>query len=178
MQAQFLERSARALFAGGVLALLASAPCAAADGAAAGAPSIAVRIDGGKPVAFDAAALAALPQHEVSAKAHGKTVACSGPNLFELAAKVGAPGGETLRGKSLDYAVRVGAADGYHVVFALAELDPAMRDAVPIVTARCNGAALDEKDGPFRVVVPGDKRPARWIRQVQGVEIFKVSAPP
>lgn len=181
MRAARSARGAAAPFVTLAMLFGASAPGAAADTAAAAAstaPVIAVRIDGEKPVPFDAAALAALPQHDVAAQAHGKTFACSGPDLFELAAKVGAPGGEALRGQRLEYVVRVGAADGYHVEFALAELDPAMREAVPIVTARCNGAALDAKDAPFRVIVPGDKRPARWIRQVQSVEIFKASAPP
>jgi len=146
----------------GLLALVLSLQVAVV---AAAEPSIAVRKDDGAPQTFDAPALAALPQHTLRAEAHGKTVECSGPYLIDVLDKVGAPHGEALRGKQLDYVARVRAADDYRVVFSLAELDPAMHDAVPIVTASCNGAPLDAKDGPFRVIVPGEKRPARWIRQ-------------
>ena len=37
-----------------------------------------------------------------------------------------------------------------------------------------DGKALDARGGPFRVVVPGDKRPARWIRQVTTLKIVPV----
>jgi len=124
---------------------------------------------------FNSAALAKLPQQTVHAEAHGNAVTCSGPNLIEVVAAAGAPSGEKLRGRNLALYVRVSAADGYRAVFALAELDPGMRDAVPIVTDRCEGAALDAKDGPFRIVVPGEKRPARWARQVTSIDVL--SAP-
>jgi len=139
------------------------------------AATLAVHGEDGRAQQFDNAALAKLPQQTVHAEAHGKAVTCSGPNLINLVAAVGAPSGEKLRGKNLALYVRVSAADGYRAVFALAELDPGMRDAVPIVTDRCDGAALDAKDGPFRIVVPGEKRPARWVRQVTAIDVL--SAP-
>ena len=97
----------------------------------------------------------------------------AGPYLIDLLGAVGAPAGEALRGKNLALYVRVSAADGYRAVFALAELDPDLRSDVPIVTASCNGNALDAKDGPFRLVVPGEKRPARWVRQVTAVDLLR-----
>jgi hypothetical protein len=122
---------------------------------------------------FDTAALAKLPQREVRAEAHGKSVTCDGPALSDVVASVGAPQGEALRGKDLSLYVKVSARDGYRVVYSLAELDPAMRADVPILTAHCNGAKLDDEEGPFRVVYPGEKRPARWIRQVISIEVFR-----
>ena len=65
------------------------------------------------------------------------------------------------------------AADGYRAVFALAELDPGFRGDVPIITASCDGKALDAKDGPLRLVVPGEKRPARWVRQVTAIDVLR-----
>jgi len=32
---------------------------------------------------------------------------------------------------------------------------------------------LAAKDGPFRVVAPGEKRPARWIRQVTAIDLLR-----
>ena len=158
-----------------LIALLCSAPviALAADGAAVPTASITVQSEDNKPTTFDAAALAKLPQHTVTAEAHGKKVTCDGVNLSDVVAKAGAPQGEALRGKALTMYVRVSGSDGYRVVYSLAELDPAMHDNVPILTARCDGAALDAKDGPFRIVYPGEKRPARWIRQVTSIDLLR-----
>jgi hypothetical protein len=163
------------------LPVLAASICFASTAVADGAPAekaasaIVVSGEGVPAQRFDLAALAKLPQQTVHAEAHGHTANCTGPNLIDVVAAVGAPSGEKLRGKNLALYVRVSAADGYRAVFALAELDPAMRDAVPIVSASCEGAPLDAKEGPFRIVVPGEKRPARWVRQVTQIDLL--SAP-
>jgi hypothetical protein len=156
-------------------ALLSTAPAATlgADGASMPTPSITVRSEDGKPTTFDTAALSKLPQRTVTAEVHGNKVTCDGINLSDLVAKVGAPQGEALRGKALTMYVRISASDGYRVVYSLAETDPAMHDNVPILTAHCDGAALDAKDGPFRIVYPGEKRPARWIRQVTSIDLLR-----
>lgn len=123
---------------------------------------------------FDAAALAKLPQQTIHAEAHGKAVNCSGPRLIDVLATVGAVSGEALRDKNLALYVRASAADGYQAVFSLAELDPAMSgDYPPIVTASCDGHALDAKEGPFRIVAPRDKRPARWVRQLAALDVLR-----
>ncbi len=137
------------------------------------AASLAVAGEDGKIVRFDRAALAKLPQHSVRAEAHGKSVECTGVNLIDVLGAVGAASGEALRGKNLALYVRISAADGYRAVFALAELDPGFRSDVPIVTASCGGNALEAKDGPFRLVVPGEKRPARWVRQVTAIDLLR-----
>ncbi|MDR3388715.1 MAG: hypothetical protein P4L92_16835 [Rudaea sp.] len=151
-------------------ASLSSCPAAEAPLATA---SISVGVEGAAPQQLDAAALAKLPQHQIHAEAHGKTVACEGPTLIDVLTGAGAPGGDKLRGRNLELYVRISAADGYHAVFALAELDPGFRDDVAIVTNRCDGAPLDAKDGPFRLVVPGEKRRARWVRQVTAIDLLR-----
>lgn len=65
----------------------------------------------------------------------------------------------------------VEAADGYRVVFALPELDAAFTDRKVYLATRRDGKALTDKEGPFRIVVPDDKRPARWVRQVTALRI-------
>jgi len=51
-------------------------------------------------------------------------------------------------------------------VFALPELDPAFSDRIILLADRRDGKLLAGKEGPLRVIVPGEKRHARWIRQV------------
>lgn len=128
----------------------------------------------GKTMTFDAAALAKLPQQAIHAEAHGKAVNCTGPRLIDVVATVGAVSGEALRGKNLAVYVRASAADGYRAVFSLAELDPGMSgDGAPIVTASCDGHALDAKEGSFRIIAPRDKRPARWVRELTALDVLR-----
>ena len=65
------------------------------------------------------------------------------------------------------------APDGYQVLFSLAEFDQAFSDRVIILADRRDGKPLDKREGPLRIIVPGDKRHARWIRGVDTLEVFK-----
>ena len=60
----------------------------------------------------------------------------------------------------------VEAADGYRVVFALPELDPAFTERVVLLADHRDGQPLTPAEGPLRLVVPDEKRQARWVRQV------------
>ena len=71
-------------------------------------------------------------------------------------------------------ALLVEATDGYKPVFALAEVDPAFAVREIILADKRDGKLLDEKEGPLRIVAPGDKRAARWVRQVNLLRIVAV----
>ena len=66
------------------------------------------------------------------------------------------------------------AKDGYRVVFALAELDPAFTDSKVLVAYSANGKPLLEGQGPRKIVAPQEKRPARWVRVLQRIQVVKV----
>ena len=83
-------------------------------------------------------------------------------------------GARTMRGPRLTEALLVEAADNYKVVFALAEFDPDFTSREIVLADKRDGKPLDAKEGPWRVIVPGDKRPARWIRQVTSFKIIAV----
>ena len=119
--------------------------------------------------------LAKLPHVHVHASAHGVDADWDGVPLIEILRAAGAPGGDTLRGPALALYVRISAADGYRVVFALAELDPSTGNAQAILADRRDGKPLGADDGPLRVIVPGDKRPARWVRQVIAIDLLKAA---
>jgi hypothetical protein len=74
--------------------------------------------------------------------------------------------GKSLRGKRMAEYLLVKAADGYEVVFALPELDPDFTDRQVLLCYAKDGAALGADEGPLRKLVPGEKRQARWVRQV------------
>jgi len=165
--------------------LLACSPSAFADGRVPAhdvpAPAAAVVTIGGDvatPLRLDAAALAKLPRKQVEASDHGKVGHWEGVALADLLRDADVPLGEALRGPNLSLYVRVSAADGYRAVYALAELDPGFRDGDVILADRRDGKPLDAKEGPFRIIAVGEKRPARWVRQVVAIDVLRAPAQP
>ena len=100
-----------------------------------------------------------------------------GVRMSELLAKAGVPLGDALKGKALATYVLARAADGYAVVFSIAELDPAMNENQIMVADKVDGKPLDDKQGPLRVIVPGEKRAARWIRMLTSLEVVSAISP-
>ena len=142
------------------------------------AQSIALSGLAGEKLQLSAADIAALPHQAVTLQLEGKTEACDGVPLSQILAKVGAPQGKALRGPEMADVVVVGAADGYRVALALAETDPVMRGDKVFLADRCGGAAMAPPEGPFRLVVLGDKRPARSARQVTSITLLRLPTGP
>lgn len=124
------------------------------------------------PIKLGPADLATMPRTTVEASAHGETGKWSGVALIEILKRAGVPLGEAMRGPKLLTYVRISAADGYAVVFSLAELDPGFRDNTVLLADQRDGHALDAKEGTFRLIVPAEKRPARWVRQVTRIDVI------
>jgi len=97
---------------------------------------------------------------------HDAAAQFEGVPLSTLLSIAGIQLGDALRGSRMTEVLLVEAADNYRVVFALAELDPAFATREVILADKRDGKPLDAKEGPLRIVAPGDKRPARWVRQV------------
>jgi hypothetical protein len=94
--------------------------------------------------------------------------------LGDVLARVGAPRGEAIKGPELATVVRFTARDGYQVVLDLAQTDPVTRASRVIVADREAGAPLKD-DGPFRLVIEDDLRPARSARQIEKIEVLRLS---
>ena len=123
-------------------------------------------------VAITAATLQGLPHITIPATdEHGHTAQYGGVALRDVLTQDGVPAGDALRGKALTRYVVVDAADGYRVVFSLAELDTAFTDRVVLIADSRDGAAFAAHEGPFRLIVPGEKREARWVRQVTAIDV-------
>jgi hypothetical protein len=63
------------------------------------------------------------------------------------------------------------ASDGYRALFALAEVDSGFMNSEILVADTVDGSPIDEKRGPFRLVAPHDKRPARWVRMLKSITV-------
>lgn len=119
--------------------------------------------------------LDSLPHVKVTASEHSSaSVTFEGVLLKSVLEKAGVPFGESMKGKRLTSCLLVEAADGYRVVIALPELDPAFTDKQTVLAFLRDGKPLGEKDGPYRIVIPNEKRMARWVRQVTTLRIVAV----
>jgi hypothetical protein len=130
-----------------------------------------VQIGDGKPTVLTRADIEALPHVKVSISASGAAATFEGVALEAVLEKAGVEFGTSLKGKRLASYLLVEAADGYRVVIALPELDPAFTDKQVVLAFLKDGKPLDEKEGPYRIVIPDEKRMARWVRQVTTLKI-------
>lgn len=128
----------------------------------------------GHATTLSATQIATLPRSTVKVLDHDKPAEFEGISLASVLSLAGVQMGDKLRGPRMTEVLLVEAADGYKVAFALAELDPAFAVRDIIVADKRDGKPLDAKEGPWRVVAPGDKRPARWVRQVTSLRLIPV----
>ena len=134
-----------------------------------------VRNDSGKQVLLGRADLEALPHVKVAATDHSSApVNFEGVTLKSVLEKAGVTFGESMKGKRLTNCLLVEAADGYRAVIALPELDPAFTDKQTLLVFLRDGKSLSDKEGPYRIVIPDEKRMARWVRQVTTLKIVDV----
>lgn len=102
----------------------------------------------------------------------GKDHTYSGVVVAEILAKAGVTLGSELRGENLAKFLLVEASDGYQVLFALAELDKGFTDRTIILADKVDGQPLAPADGPFRIIVQDEKKPARCIKQVTVMKVM------
>ena len=98
-----------------------------------------------------------------------------GITVQELLRRAGVPQNDKLRGVAMATYVLAEANDGYAALFSLAELDSDFQDSEVMVADTMNGVPLKEKQGPFKIVAPRDKRPARWIRMLKSLTVVNVA---
>ncbi|MGA9558383.1 MAG: molybdopterin-dependent oxidoreductase [Terriglobales bacterium] len=154
--------------------LLVASIFALALAAAAAAQTLTLTTADGHSTTLSAAQIAAAAQVTISTDDRGTPAKFEGVPLATVLTMAGVQLGDSLRGARLTEVLLATAADGYKVAFALAEIDPAFAVREIILADKRDGKPLDAKEGPFRIVAPGDKRPARWIRQVTELKVVVV----
>jgi hypothetical protein len=130
-------------------------------------PSLVLRGIGDGVIKLTTADIQKLPSRTIRATPEHRSAAdykCT--TVGEVLTGSGLQMGKNIRGKRLGDYLRVKAADGYEAVFALPELDPEFTDRLVLLCYLKDGAALPADEGPLRIVIPEEKRPARWVRQV------------
>ncbi len=126
-----------------------------------------------KPLKLSVKELSSLKSSEVKAKDRdGKEHTFKGVMLWTILDSAGVTLGKDLRGENLAKYVLVKASDGYEVVFSLPEIDPEFSEKIILLAYEVDGKPLAANEGPFRLVVPQDKKHARWIRQLNSIQIL------
>jgi DMSO/TMAO reductase YedYZ molybdopterin-dependent catalytic subunit len=131
-----------------------------------------------KPLKLSLAELELLPHQTVDAVEHsGEKAQYTGVPIYQILKSAGVPMGEQLRGPALSLYIVVIASDGYQAVYALPELDPLANEGPVILADQKNGRPLDTAIGPLRIILPKEKRHARWVRQVIKIEVRRAAKP-
>ncbi len=148
----------------------------AADGAQNDTATIVIRNAAGKEAKFGVDDLSKLTVKKLTVKDphSGVTSEFEGVLLPELLKAGGVTFGKDLRGPLLASYVLAEARDGYRIVFSIGEVDPGTGGTEILVAFKKNDKPMVDPEGPFRIVVPQDKRPARWIRQLTGISLIQL----
>lgn len=125
----------------------------------------------GKTAEWSVAKLAALPHTTVTVwNDHTKAKETySGVLLSDLLIKLGVPA--KPHGKDLRLYLVAKGSDGYEAVYSLGEVTPDVHDATVIVADSKAGKPLTGT-GPLQIVATGEKRPARWVRNLVAIRVM------
>jgi hypothetical protein len=124
------------------------------------------------PVALSPAEFRALPHITITVH-NGHTNAdetYSGVLVATLLAIVNAPMGKELQKEALTSYLIASGSDGYSVILALAEVDPSFHAGQVLVADARDGQPLG-KSGPYQLIVSEDKRPARWVHNLDSIAL-------
>jgi hypothetical protein len=126
---------------------------------------------GNKSAEWTAGTLASLPHKTLTVyNEHAKkNETYTGVALIDLLTRLGVP--EKPHGKEFRLYLEAEGADGYVVVYSVAEVTPDVHDATVIVADTLDGKPIGD-DGPLKLVATGEKRPARWVRNLTAVRVL------
>ncbi|MGA2538429.1 MAG: hypothetical protein ABSF53_20635 [Terracidiphilus sp.] len=116
------------------------------------------------------ATLAALPHKTITVyNEHAKaSQTYTGVELMDLLTPLGVdpkPHGKDFR----LYLVAEGS-DGYQVAYSIGEVSPDVHDGTVMVADTLDGKPLGD-NGPVQLVTTGEKRPARWVRNLVAIRV-------
>jgi hypothetical protein len=133
-----------------------------------------IQTEDGKQTVLARSDIESLPHVKVATHGAENKATFEGVALKTVLEKGGVEFGHSMRGKRLASCLLVEAADGYSAVIALPEIDPDFTDKQIVLAFSQDGKPLDAKAGPYRIVIPDEKRMARWVRQVTTLKIVDV----
>jgi len=161
---------------GGIAAVTSSCLALPSAARAQASESAVLRVDAGEGriASWSLAQLKALPAETARASTRdGAAFEARGVSVAALLKHAGLDLGASLGSAAVvGRALLARAADGYVAVFGLAEIDPHFgHPPALVVWATDDGSPLSPARGPLALVVPGESRPGRWVRQLVALEV-------
>ena len=122
------------------------------------------------------AALAAMPQSHLTVhNAHtNRDEDYAGVSLSDLLASAGLPFSKDNQPAYLHSYIRAQGTDFYFVLYSATEVQPDLNTSIVLIATRIDGHDLDA-DGVFKLVSSSDKRPARWVRNLNSLTLVTVN---
>jgi DMSO/TMAO reductase YedYZ molybdopterin-dependent catalytic subunit len=138
--------------------------------------TVLLRVEGAvkTPLALTAEDLAQMPRTTAQFERDGKTSTYEGVLLYDILVKAGVPLGRDMRGKPMASYILATARDGYQVVFAIPEVDPAFEGARVLVADKRDGGPLPPSQRPLQLIAPQDKLHARSVWSLIKIEIIRL----
>ena len=122
--------------------------------------------------------VAKLPHQTVKVKdSGGRHWIYSGVSLTQLFEYVGVGFNNQQTPANLSSVVVVESVDAPSTIFAMAEFDTALTSKQILLADSKDGKPLVLPEGPFRIVVPDEKQPTRWVKQVWAIYIVRMFEP-
>jgi Oxidoreductase molybdopterin binding domain len=121
---------------------------------------------------------AKLPHRSVSAKIGQVDSTCEGVSLVDLLESAGVTFGKELRGPRAANVIVLEAQDGYRTALSQFEIDPETNDKVALVVDSRDGKPLADQEGPYRLIIPAEKRPVRWVRMLRTIRVLSLTDTP
>ena len=125
-----------------------------------------------KPGVWDAARLRRDLTRDITAITYtlkGKRHIAHAVPLWTLLQAAGPRVNPQIKHSLLQFVVAVRGQDGYTADFTLGELSPEFGGRAVWVALDEDGKPLTGDDGPVQLLVPSDKKPARWVHAVRAI---------
>jgi hypothetical protein len=128
-----------------------------------------------QPLALVLSDLQAMPRLNLNIREKdGSDATFEGVALYDVIMRSKPMLSERCCSNAINTLVVVGAADHYQAVFSLPELDPKFGHGKILLADERNGQPLGLPYGPFEIIAPDDKVHARWVREVNLIEVLPV----
>lgn len=126
---------------------------------------------GDKSAEWTPATLSALPHTTLTAyNEHAKAdQTYSGVELIDLLKPLGVA--DKPHGKEFRLYLVAEGSDGYQVVYSIGEVTPDVHIGKVLVADAQDGKPITD-DGPLKLVAIGEKRPARWVRNLVAIRVL------
>jgi DMSO/TMAO reductase YedYZ molybdopterin-dependent catalytic subunit len=131
-----------------------------------------VQGDVGKTLSLSLADLSGLPRKVLTVKNEhsGADETYQGVPVLELLKRAGLADDKA---GDVTMQIRAEGSDGYSATILLAELENGPEGGDVIVADTLNGEPIPANLGPLRLVVPGDKKPSRWVRMLRSLTVVE-----